>query len=154
MPESADALLARLGLALPEPQPPAFNYVPAVLVGDLLFVSGQLPWHEGRVEHVGKLGADVTIDRGRAAAQLCALNMLAQVRAACGDLARVRQCVKIGGFVNCTPEFTSHPKVIDAASELMLEVFGQAGRHARTAVGCPSLPRDVSVELEGIFEIR
>jgi enamine deaminase RidA (YjgF/YER057c/UK114 family) len=153
MTDTAETRLAQLGLALPDPQPPAFNYVPTVLAGDLLFVSGQLPWRDGRVEHVGKLGAEVTIDRGREAAQLCALNMLAQVRASCGELTRVRRCVKLGGFVNCTPGFTEHPKVIDAASELMVELFGEAGRHARAAVGCNALPRDVSVELEGIFQI-
>lgn len=149
-----DARLEELGIALPLLQAPAFNYVPVVRAANLLFVSGQLPWMEGQIEHTGKLGADVSIERGQEAARLCALNMLAQVREACGgDLDRITRCVKLGGFVSGGPDFFDHPKVVNAASDLMIEIFGEAGRHARFAVGAIALPRNVSVELEGIFEV-
>lgn len=155
MARKIDARLDGLGIKLPPVQAPAFNYVPIVRTGNLLFVSGQLPWVDGRIEHTGRLGAEVAIERGQEAARLCALNMLAQVREACGgDLDRVTQCVKIGGFVSSTPDFFDHPKVVNAASDLMIEVFGESGRHARFAVGSSALPRNVAVELEGVFEVR
>ena len=145
--------LQELGIALPAPAAPAANYVPWVLSGNLLFVSGQLPFGPAGLEHVGKLGADADLDAGRAAARLCAINLIAQVKAAVGDLDRVARVVKLTGFVNATPDFADHPKVINGASDLMAEVFGDAGRHARAAVGAGSLPFGVAVEVEAVFEI-
>ena len=103
----------------------------------------------------GRLGENLTLDDGLASARLCALNLIAQLKAACdGDLDRVSRCVRLGGFVNCTPDFTDHPKVINGASDLMAEIFGEAGKHARAAVGCSSLPLGIAVEIEGVFEIE
>jgi enamine deaminase RidA (YjgF/YER057c/UK114 family) len=146
--------LADLGLSLPEAAAPVANYVPYVIAGGLLFVSGQLPMRDGRVAVTGKLGDTVDIARGQEAARLCALNLLAQAKAACGgDLGRLRRCVKLGGFVASTPAFTDHPRVINGASDLMVAAMGDAGRHARFAVGSGSLPLDAAVEVEGTFEI-
>jgi enamine deaminase RidA (YjgF/YER057c/UK114 family) len=150
-----EARLRQLGIELPEPAVPVANYVPfATGGGNLVFVSGQLSSWNGQLRHVGKLGAGIGVEEGRAAARLCALNILAHLRAACGgDLDRVRRCLKLGGFVNCTPEFTDMPQVVNGASDLMVEVFGDKGRHARAAVGMNSLPGGVAVEVEAIFEI-
>ncbi len=148
-----EARLAALGLSLPEAPVPVANYVPYVRSGDLLHVSGQTPiGPEGPM--LGKLGESLDVAQGAAAAKACALSLLAQVRAACeGDLSRVRRVVKLTGFVNSTPEFTDQPKVINGASDLMVEVFGDVGRHARSAVSAPALPMGIAVEIEGIFEI-
>ena len=146
--------LAELGIVLPSPAGALANYVAARRSGDLLVVSGQLPMEAGAVRFKGKLGAGVSLEDGAAAARLCAINILAQVQAACGDLERVVACMRLGGFVACTPEFTDHPKVVNGASDLMVAVLGDAGRHARAAVGVASLPFDAAVEVEGMFEVR
>lgn len=146
--------LAELQIVLPAPAAALANYVAARRSGDLLIVSGQLPMDAGTVRFQGKLGAGVSLADGQAAARLCAINILAQVQAACGDLERVVACVRLGGFVACTPEFSDHPKVVNGASDLMVAVLGDAGRHARAAVGVASLPFDAAVEVEGMFELR
>lgn len=145
--------LSELGLTLPDAPAPAANYVPFVQSGSLVFVSGQISsGPDGLI--CGKLGAELSLDDGVAAARACALALIAQLRAACGgDLTRLRRVVKLTGFVNCTPDFTDQPKVVNGASDLMVAVFGEAGRHARAAVGAPSLPLGVAVEIEGVFEI-
>jgi len=149
-----DARLAALGLTLPEPARPVANYVPFVVTGDLVVVAGQLPLQDGTVAVRGKLGAAVSVEDGVRAARLCFVNLLAQVRAACaGDLDRVTLVVRLGGFIACTPDFTQHAAVMNGASDLAVEVFGEAGRHARTTVGVPSLPLDSAVEVEGMFRI-
>lgn len=147
------ARLAELGIDLPTPALPAANYVPFVQSGNLLFVSGQIPVGAKGIEFVGKLGADTDVETGRAAARLCAINLIAQVKAATGDLEKLVRVVKLTGFVNSTLEFGDHPKVVNGASDLMVEVFGDKGRHARSAVGVAGLPFGVAVEIEGIFEI-
>lgn len=146
--------LRALGLALPDAPAPAGSYVPYTVSGKLLFIAGQLPLQGGGVAVVGRLGRDVDLEQGQAAARLCALNALAQARAACdGDLDRLARCLKLGGFVNSTPEFTDQPKVINGASDLMVGAMAEAGRHARFAVGCASLPLNAAVEVEAIFEL-
>lgn len=144
--------LAELGLTLPAAPAPAANYVPFVRTGAQLFVSGQISaGPEGLVK--GRLGADMDVAAGAAAARLCGLALMAQARAALGDLDRVVRVVKLVGFVNSTLEFTDQPEVINGCSDLMVEVFGEAGRHARSAVSAASLPRGVAVEIEAIFEV-
>ncbi len=153
MPGRIDARLAELGLSLPEPVAPVANYVPYVVAGGLVFVSGQVSWVGDR-KIVGKVGTDLSVEEGQEAARACALNILAHLRAACaGDLDRVTRCVKLGGFVNCMPDFQDMPKVINGASDLMVEVFGDAGRHARFAVGAPGLPFNFAVEVDAVFAI-
>ena len=141
------------GVVLPTPPAPAGNYVPVVVTGKLAVVSGQIASKDGKVAIKGKLGADVSIEQGAEAARLCAINILAQLKAAIGDLDRVTRCVRLAGFVNCTPDFTDQPKVMNGASDLMALAFGEAGRHARAAVGAPSLPLGTAVEVEAMFEI-
>ncbi len=154
MSATIDKRLQELGLVLPRPAAPAGAYVPAVVVGELCFIAGQLPFESGEIRYRGHLGEDVGIEDGYAAARLCGLNLLAQLREACGDdLGRVRGVVRLCGFVACTPSFVDHPKVINGASDLMLAVFGEAGRHARVAVGAASLPLAAAVEVEGLFRI-
>lgn len=149
-----DARLTELGIELPQAAAPVAAYVPVTRVGNTLYVSGQIPVWNGERRHLGKVGATVTAAEAKAAARLCGLNIIAQVKAACGgDLDRVVRIVKLGGFVACTPDFTEHPAVINGASELMVEVFGDAGRHARFAVGAPSLPLDVTVEVDAVVEL-
>lgn len=148
-----DARLKDLGITLPTPAAPAANYVPFVKTGNLLFVSGQIPMGPNGIEFVGKLGADADIETGRAAARLCAINLLAQVKAATGDLEKLVRVVKLTGFVNSTLEFGDHPKVVNGASDLLVEMLGDRGRHSRSAVGVAGLPFGVAVEVEGIFEI-
>jgi len=146
--------LADLGVQLPEAAAPAANYVPFVIVGDMVHVSGQLPASEGNLV-TGKLGADLAPEEGAAAAKLCAINLLAQVKAACdGDLDRLERVVKMVGFVNSTPDFGDQPKVINGASDFMVAALGEAGRHARSAVSAAALPFGVAVEIEGLFRIR
>ena len=149
-----DARLAELGLTLPDAPAPAANYVPFVISGNMLYVSGQISQDaNGRIN--GRLGADMDISSGAAAAARCGLSLIAQAKAACGgDLDRVARVVKLVGFVNSTPDFTDQPKVINGCSDLMVEVFGEAGRHARAAVSAPSLPFGVAVEIEAVFEVR
>ena len=149
-----EARLKELGIELPQPGAPVANYVPYTVSGNLVVISGQLCVWNGERRFVGKLGGGVSIADGQQAARLCALNILAHLRVACGgDLDRVRRCIRLGGFVNCTPEFTDMPQVVNGASDLMVELFGVIGRHARAAVGVSSLPAGVAVEVEAIFEI-
>ena len=149
-----EARLKELGIDLPEAAAPAANYVPYVISGDLVFVAGQITLWNGELRYVGKLGQDYSVEEGQAAARLCGLNIIAQVRAACGgDLDRVRRCVRLGGFVNSTPEFRDQPKVVNGASDLMVEVFGDRGKHARAAVSAGALPLGVAVEVDAVFEI-
>ena len=150
-----EARLAELGITLPEPAVPAANYVPFVVSGDLVFIAGQIPFWNGEIKFKGVVDEDVSIDEAKQAARTCALNLLAQLKAACdGDLDRVARCVKLGVFINCPARFDRHPEVANGASDLMVEVFGDSGRHARFAVGAGSLPRNVAVEADGIFELR
>ena len=150
-----DDRLQELGITLPSPPVPVASYVPYVISGKLVFISGQIPLGPDGPMFIGKLGADMSLEDGQAAAKLCALNLLAQLKTACGgDLDRVRRCVRLGVFVNADSEFTRHPEVANGASDLMLAVLGEAGKHARAAVGAPSLPRGVAVEVEGLFEIE
>jgi len=149
------ARLAALDIELPVPALPVAAYVPYTVSGSLLVVSGQLPIRNGTLQYRGRLGDAVTLEDGFAAARLCGLNILAQAGSACGgDLDRIGRCLRLAGFVCATPEFTDHPKVINGASELMVDVLGEAGRHARVAVGVPSLPLGASVEIEALFELR
>jgi enamine deaminase RidA (YjgF/YER057c/UK114 family) len=148
-----DARLRELGIDLPEATAPAGNYVATVRSGSQLFVSGQLPILEGELRCRGKLGAEIDLETGQAAARLCALNVLAQARGALGTLDRIAWAVKLVGFVNGTPDFVDHPKVVNGASDLMAEVFGDRGQHARSAVGVVGLPLGAAVEVEAIFEI-
>ena len=149
-----EARLKELGIELPQPAAPVANYVPYTVSGNLVFVSGQLCQWNGELRFVGKLGAGIAIADGREAAKLCALNILAHLRVACGgNLDRVRRVLRLGGFVNCTPEFTDMPQVVNGASDLMVAVFGDLGRHARAAVGMSSLPGGVAVEVEATVEI-
>lgn len=150
---SIDQKLADLGITLPTPKPPIANYVPVVKTGDLLFVSGQVSVDGSGTVTTGKLGAGMSIEDGRAAARLCAINVIAQVKAAAGDLDKVVRIVKVVGFVNSTLEFTDQPAVINGCSDLLVEVFGDKGRHARSAVGVASLPFNAAVEVEAIVEI-
>lgn len=151
---TVEARLKELGIDLPEPAAPAANYVPYVVSGNQVFVAGQIPVLQGELQSTGIVGKDLDTEAAYQAARLCGLNLIAQAKAACGgDLDRVTRVIKLGGFVACTPDFTDHPKVINGASDLMAEVFGDAGKHARFAVGAPSLPLNVSVEIDGVFEI-
>lgn len=150
-----DARLKELNIELPNPTTPSANYVPFKRSGGQVYIAGQVPTLGGKDQFVGKLGREVSMEDAQKAARLCAINILAQLKAALdGDLDRVVGCVRLGGFVNATPEFGEHPKVINGASDLMVAVFGEAGRHARASVGCVSLPRNVPVEVDAIFEVR
>ena len=151
--KAVDKKLAELNIVLPTPAAPVANYVPYVFTGNLVFISGQVSISpDGLIK--GKLGADMTTEDGIHAAHACGVNLIAQLKVACdGDLDRVRHVVKLGGFVNCTPDFMDHPKVINGASDLMVAVFQEKGRHARAAVGAPSLPMGAAVEVDGVFEI-
>lgn len=144
--------LAALGLELPRPPIPVANFLPFRRHGDLVFLAGQVNEWNGTVPYVGKLGREFDLAQGQQAAQLCALNLLACLKLACdGDLDRVRSCVRVGGFVNCIPEYGEVPMVVNGASDLLASVLGEAGRHARTAVGVASLPRRAAVEVEALF---
>ena len=149
-----DKRLAEIGLTLPTPAKPVANYVPWVRTGNLVFISGQGPLADGKLLYQGRLPDTVSIEDGQKSARLCAVNVLAQLREALGgDLDRVTRVVKLVGFVNAAPDFADHPKVINGASDLMVVVFGDKGRHARSAVGSPSLPFNISVEVEAIIEV-
>ncbi len=146
-----ESRLAELDIVLPQAAAPAANYVPFVIHGDLLFVSGQLPMEAGKIVVTGTLGADVSLDDGQKAARLCAINIIAQARAALGDLDRVRRIVRLGAFVASAGRFTDQPKVVNGASDLIVAVFGEAGRHARAAVGVNVLPLGAAVEIEAVI---
>jgi enamine deaminase RidA (YjgF/YER057c/UK114 family) len=146
--------LAELGVSLPDAPAPAANYVPAVQVGDTVYISGQISQNDAGFI-TGKIGADLTTEEGAAAAKTCAISLLAQVKAACGgDIERLVRVVKLTGFVNSTPDYTDQPKVINGASDFMVEALGDIGRHARSAVSAGALPFNVAVEIEGIFQIK
>lgn len=145
--------LKELGISLPAPPKPLANYVPAVRAGNLLFVSGHGPYNDGKTMVSGKLGKELTIEEGYKTARNVALNCLASVQATLGDLNKVKRVVKLLGMVNCTEDFKDHPKVINGASDLLVEVFGDAGRHARSAVGMQSLPNGIPVEIEMVLEV-
>jgi len=149
-----EARLASMGVVLPEAPRPQANYCPYRIVGELVFVSGQLPF-EGRTLHIGKLGRDIGVAEGARAARLCALSLLSQLKSACnGDLGRLEAVVKLTGFVNATGDFTEHPVVVNGASDFLVEVLGAAGVHSRSAIGVASLPLGAAVEVEGIFQIK
>ena len=151
---SIDQRLAELGITLPQPAAPVAAYVPVVVAGGFAHVSGQVCLGEDGQMIIGKLGDDADLALGQKAARACGLMILAQLKAALGSLDRVERVVKLGVFVNCTPDFTDQPKVGNGASELMQDVFGEAGRHARAAVGAPSLPMGVAVEVDAVVKIR
>lgn len=149
-----EARLRELGITLPTPMAPIANYVPFVVTGNLVVISGQLPAVDGKVAFTGKVPVDLSIEQGAQAARASFINLLAHLRTACGgDLDRVRRVVRLGGFVASPASFTQHALVMNGASDLAGEVFGDAGRHARTTIGVPSLPADAAVEVEGMFEI-
>ena len=150
-----DDHLKAKGIELPNASTPAANYVPFTRTGNLVYVSGQVSQWNGERRFIGKLGAQFGVPEGQQAARLCALNVLAQMKAALGgDLDRIVRCVRVGGFVNAVPDFTDHPKVINGASDLFVQVLGDAGKHARAAIGCGSLPLGVAAEVEAVFEVR
>ncbi len=150
-----DQRLNELGITLPTPAKPIANYVPWVITGKLVFISGQGAMRDGKLEYLGRVGDTVSDDDAVKSARQCAINLLAQLKDACGgDLGRVKRIVKLVGFVNSTPDYKDHPKIINGASNLMVEVFGDKGRHARSAVGSPSLPMNLSVEVEAVAELE
>jgi enamine deaminase RidA (YjgF/YER057c/UK114 family) len=151
---SPEEILHASGIEIPAPSPAVANYVRAVRVGSLLFVSGHGPMKDGKAAIVGKLGADLGIDDGRKAAELVTINILATLKAELGELSRVKRIVKLLVMVNATPEFTEHPKVADGSTDLLVKVFGEAGRPARSAVGMSSLPFNIAVEIEGVVEVE
>lgn len=154
MSETISGRLAELGHTMPVPAAPAGNYVGWVRSGNLVQVSGQLPMRDGKVAYAGTLGDNVSLEAGQEAAQLCALNVFAQLSAAVNDdLSKVVRCVRLGGFVAATPAFTQHPQVINGASDFVVQVLGEKGKHARAAVGVASLPANVAVEVEALFEV-
>lgn len=153
MPSTIEARLNDLGYTLPPAPPPAGNYVPFVISGPSLFISGQLPKDTDGHLMTGRLGADVTVEEGQKAAAWCAVNILTQAKAALGDLTRISGVSRLNGFVNATPDFTAHPKVIDGASDLMATALGDVGRHTRIAVGVASLPFAAAVEVDAVFTI-
>jgi enamine deaminase RidA (YjgF/YER057c/UK114 family) len=153
--EDIEGRLRELGIELQSAPAPAANYVPFIVAGGTVYCAGQLPIWKGELRYKGRLGEDVSIEDGQEAARLCGLNLLAQVRMACGgDLSRVRRVIRLGVFVNSAEAFIDQPKVANGASDLMVEVFGEVGQHARSAVGVNVLPLGVSVEVDGIFEIE
>ena len=148
-----ESRLKELGIVLPTPPAPVASYVPTATSGNLVFVSGQITSTAEGLKYVGVVGRDLSVEDGKAAARLCAVNLVAQIKAACGDLDRVKRCVKITVFVNAAPDFSQHPEVANGASDLLVEIFGEAGKHARAALGAGSLPRGVACEVEALFEI-
>ena len=154
MPGRVETTLAELGITLPRPMAPIANYVPYAVSGNLVVVSGQVPAIDGKIAITGKVSAGVSIDRGKEAARLCFINVLVHLKAACGgELDRVKRVVRLGGFIASPADFTQQALVMNGASDLAVAVFGEAGRHARTTIGVPSLPADAAVEVEGMFEI-
>jgi len=154
MPVDVDARLTALGLKLPDAPSPAANYVPYTIAKGLIFIAGQAPVIDGKYQSVGKVGAEVTLESAQSAARLCGLNVLAQVKAAvAGDWSRVKRCVRICGYVSSAPGFYEQPKVLDGASDLMVQALGDAGRHARSALGVAALRGNVPIVVDAIFEI-
>ncbi len=153
MAETAEARLTALGVTLPEPPTPAASYIPTLATGQLVFVSGQVSILPGGDKVVGKLGHELGVEEGQQAARICAINILAQLKVALGDLDKVKRIVKLTGFVNCTPDFTDPHRVMNGCSDFLIEVLGERGRHARSAVGVASLPLGVAVEVEAIVEV-
>jgi enamine deaminase RidA (YjgF/YER057c/UK114 family) len=149
-----ESRLEQLGITLPKTAAPVANYVPFATTGNQLWIAGQITFWDGKLKYVGKVGADLSLEDGAAAARVCALNVIAQAKAALDDLDRVVRVVKLGGFVNATADFTDHPKVINGASDVIVEVFGDAGRHARLAVGVSGLPLNSAVEVDAVIEFR
>ncbi|MGI0081747.1 MAG: RidA family protein [Nitrosopumilaceae archaeon] len=145
--------LSALNIILPSPPKPAGSYIPVVITGKLAFVSGQIPIKDGKVCYTGKVSKDLTIEEAQKAAKLCVINALAQLKAELGDLEKISRIVRVFGFVNSSPQFTEHPKIINAASNLLFEIFGQKGQHTRIAVGVSSLPLNSAVEIDLIAEI-
>ena len=155
-PQTPEARLAALGISLPNPAAPLANYVPFTLSGNLLVISGQLPFDaNGKLlsGHTGKLGREINEAAGQEAARLCAINILAQAKSAIGSLDRIKRCLRLGGFVNVTPDYAAIPAIINGASDLMVAVLGDQGRHARAAVGVANLPMNAAVEVDAMFEI-
>ena len=149
-----DALLKEKGIVLPEPSVPGGNFVPYVVSGSLVFIAGQAPRRDGKLEYLGKVGKDLSVEEGQKAARLCMLNILCHLKTACGgNLDRVARAVRLAGLVNCGPDFTEHPKVTNGASDLLVELFGEKGKHARISTGASSLPSNMAVEIEAVFEI-
>jgi enamine deaminase RidA (YjgF/YER057c/UK114 family) len=153
MTDTVESRLAALGLSLPSAPAPAANYVPFCLAHNFLYIAGQLPRGPSGIVYTGKVGTDLSIEDGQKAAQLCCLNILAQVKAALGGFDRVVQCVRLTGFVNAAPDFRDHPQVINGASDLMVALLDAKGRHTRAAVGVSSLPSDAAVEIDATFAI-
>jgi enamine deaminase RidA (YjgF/YER057c/UK114 family) len=151
---NAEKKILELGLKLPEPNAPLANYVPAVISGKLIFVSGHGPVRDGKVKTTGKLGRELTQEEGYQTARSAGINCLASVKATLGSLDRVKRVVKLLGMVNCTEDFKDTPKVVNGCSDLLVEIFGEAGKHARSAVGMQALPNDMPVEIEMILEIE
>jgi enamine deaminase RidA (YjgF/YER057c/UK114 family) len=155
MPGRVDDRLKELGIELPQPSKPGANYLPTLRTGDLIFITGQLAQWNGERRFIGKLGREFGVEEGQQAARLCALNLVAHLRDALdGDLDRVVRCVRIAGYVNSVPDFVAQSQVINGASDLFVEIFQDAGRHTRMAVGVSALPYDVAVEVEAVFEVR
>ena len=154
MTKTIEQRLKDIGLEIPKAPAPAANYVPYTIANGLVHISGQVPFADGELKYIGTVGDDLTLEDGYQAARLCGINIISQILSACdGDLERVKRIVKLGGFVNAAADFKDHPKVINGASDLMSEVFGDKGKHARFAVGAVSLPLGVAVEVDGIVDI-
>lgn len=150
-----ESRLQEMGLSLPSPPAVLANYVPFLKVGSLVFISGQLPVWNGQIDYIGKVGLDFSIEEGQIAARLCALNILAQLKDACeGEWDQVNRCVRLGGFVHSADDFKDQPKIMNGASDLMVAVFGEKGRHTRAAVGVNALPLGVAIEIDAIFEVK
>lgn len=155
MANHAESRIAEFNLELPNPAAPAATYVPYRIHNNVVYISGQLPMWNGELKFVGKVGNEFSLEQGQEAARLCALNIIAQLKHACeGNLDRVECCIRLGGFVNCPDSFTDQPKVINGASELMIQVFGEKGLHARAAVGVNTLPLGVAVEIDAMFALK
>lgn len=144
--------LKQLSITLPIPPKPAGSYIPVVISGNLAFVSGQIPMQDGKVLYTGKVPSERSIEEAQSAAKMCAINLLAQLKSNLGSLDKITKIVRVSGFVNCTPEFSEQPKIINAASDLLFEIFGEKGKHSRIAVGVSSLPLNSTVEIDMIVE--
>ena len=150
-----DKKIESLSITLPIAPSPAANYIPYVISNNLVFISGQVPFENGEIKYTGKVGKNINIDKAKEVARICGLNVISVLKNALdGDLSRVKNCVKLGIFVSCTSDFHQQPEVANGASDLMVEIFGEKGKHARFAVGANSLPRNVPVEVDAIFEIK
>ena len=148
-----DEKIKSIGINIPIPPTPAGSYIPVVKTGNLLYISGQIPLEDGKIAFTGKV-SDANIETAQKSARICAINILAQLKKELGDLGKIYRFVRLSGFVNSVPEFTQHPKVINAASDLLYEIFGECGKHTRIAVGVSSLPLDAMTEIDAIVEIR